>query len=71
RRRRLRHYIIGTPEDAQLAIDRLHLLRYAERFEWSRALQFPPHGIVLNAEQPGEVLRCLHRDSRPTAAGNE
>ncbi len=25
RRRRLRHYIIGLPEDTQMAIDRLHL----------------------------------------------
>ncbi|MBF2084842.1 hypothetical protein, partial [Thermoleptolyngbya sp. C42_A2020_037] len=40
-RRRLRHCIIGLPEDAQLAIDRLHLLRYAERFEWTHALEFP------------------------------
>jgi hypothetical protein len=32
-RRRLRHYIIGLPEDTQIAIDRLHLLRYAERFD--------------------------------------
>ncbi|BAU44742.1 hypothetical protein [Leptolyngbya sp. O-77] len=71
RRRRLRHYIIGLPEDAQLAIDRLHLLRYAERFEWTRALEFPPNGIVLNAEQPGEVLRCLHREVRSNPGANE
>jgi len=59
-RRGLRHYLVGTPEDAQLAIDRLHLLHYAERFEWTRPLQFPENGIVLNAS-PGEVLRYLHR----------
>ncbi|MFQ3617986.1 MAG: hypothetical protein SNJ57_03020 [Cyanobacteriota bacterium] len=71
RRRRLRHYIIDLPEDAQLAIDRLHLLHYAERFEWTRPLQFPQNGIVLNAEQPGEVLRYLHRNSRIDTSANE
>ncbi|GAB4151936.1 MAG: hypothetical protein Fur0046_31440 [Cyanobacteria bacterium J069] len=69
-RRRLRHYIVGLPEDAQMAIDRLHLLHYAERFEWTRALQIPQNGIVINS-RPSEVLRYLHRDSRIDAAGNE
>ncbi|GAB4151273.1 MAG: hypothetical protein Fur0046_30630 [Cyanobacteria bacterium J069] len=69
-RRRLRHYIVGLPEDAQMAIDRLHLLHYAERFEWTRALQIPQNGIVINS-RPGEVLRSLHRDVRSDAAGNE
>ncbi|WP_448602895.1 hypothetical protein [Thermoleptolyngbya sp.] len=63
RRRRLRHYIIGLPEDTQMAIDRLHLLRYAERFEWTRPLQLSENGIVINAS-PGDVLRYLHRASR-------
>jgi len=35
-RRGLRHYLVGTPEETQLAVDRLHLLHYAERFEWTR-----------------------------------
>ena len=69
-RRRLRHYIVGLPEDAQMAIDRLHLLHYAERFEWTRAAQIPQNGIVINS-RPGEVLRYLHRDVRIDAAGNE
>ncbi|GAB4145169.1 MAG: hypothetical protein Fur0046_22770 [Cyanobacteria bacterium J069] len=69
-RRRLRHYLVGTPEDAQLAIDRLHLLHYAERFEWTRPLAMPPNGIVINA-RPGEVLRYLHRELRIEAAGYE
>ncbi|GAB4475144.1 MAG: hypothetical protein OHK0037_36290 [Elainellaceae cyanobacterium] len=70
RRRRLRHYIVGTPEDAQMAIDRLHLLHYAERFEWTRPLQIPQNGILINTSA-GEVLRFLQRDSRIDAAGNE
>ncbi|WP_316790949.1 hypothetical protein [Thermoleptolyngbya oregonensis] len=69
-RRRLRHCIIGLPEDAQMAIDRLHLLRYAERFEWTHALDFPPHGIVLDG-RPGEVLRYLHREIRSNPSANE
>jgi len=69
-RRGLRHYLVGTPADTQLAIDRLHLLHYAERFEWTRPLQVPQNGIVLNAS-PGEVLRYLHRDARLDAARNE
>ncbi|GAB4477791.1 MAG: hypothetical protein OHK0037_39760 [Elainellaceae cyanobacterium] len=69
-RRRLRHYIVGLPEDAQMAIDRLHLLRYAERFEWTRAVQIPQNGIVINS-RPGEVLRYLHRDVRTDAVGDE
>lgn len=28
RHRRLRHYLVGSPEDTQHAIDRLHLLGY-------------------------------------------
>jgi len=71
RRRRLRHYIIGRPEDTQQAIDRLHLLHYAERFEWSRAIQFPQNGIILHTEHPGEVLRCLHREMRGDARADE
>jgi hypothetical protein len=59
-RRGLRHCLIGTPEDTQRAVDRLHLLHYAERFEWTRPLQLPENGIVINAS-PGEVLRYLHR----------
>ncbi|GAB4138588.1 MAG: hypothetical protein Fur0046_13180 [Cyanobacteria bacterium J069] len=69
-RRRLRHYIVGLPADAQLAIDRLHLLHYAERFEWTRAVPIPQAGIIINA-RPGEVLRYLHREVRTDAAGNE
>jgi len=40
-RRGLRHYLVGTPEETQLAVDRLHLLHYAERFEWTRPLATP------------------------------
>ncbi|RMF64105.1 MAG: hypothetical protein D6742_15835 [Cyanobacteria bacterium J069] len=69
-RRRLCHYIVGLPEDAQMAIDRLHLLHYAERFEWTRALQIPQNGIVINP-RPGEVLRSLQREVRIDAVGNE
>ncbi|WP_448604632.1 hypothetical protein [Thermoleptolyngbya sp.] len=69
-RRGLRHYLVGSLEETQMAVDRLHLLHYAERFEWTRPLQVPQNGIILNAI-PGEVLRYLHRDARLDAARNE
>ncbi|WP_225906810.1 MULTISPECIES: hypothetical protein [Thermoleptolyngbya] len=53
-----------------MAIDRLHLLRYAERFEWTRALDLPPYGIILDG-RPGEVLRYLHREIRSNPSANE
>jgi hypothetical protein len=53
-----------------MAIDRLHLLHCAERFEWTRPVQIPQSGIVINANYPGEVLRYLRRDSR-LDAGDE
>jgi hypothetical protein len=34
RPRRLRHYIVGSPEDTRHAIDRLHLLTYIDRVNW-------------------------------------
>lgn len=63
-RRSLRHYIVGQPSDAQQAIDRLHLLHYAERFEWTRALDLPQNSIVINTLYPAEVLRYLRCDVR-------
>ncbi|MFQ3617625.1 MAG: hypothetical protein SNJ57_07220 [Cyanobacteriota bacterium] len=60
RRRRLRLYLVGSPADTQEAVDRLHLLRYAERFEWSRAVSVAEHGILIQPD-PGDVLRYLQR----------
>jgi hypothetical protein len=60
-RRGLRHYLVGTPEDTQLAVDRLHLLHYAERFEWTRPLHFPENGILIQPDA-GDVLRYLQRN---------
>jgi len=62
-RRGLRHYLVGSLEETQMAVDRLHLLHYAERFEWTRPLQLSENGIVINAS-PSDVLRYLHRASR-------
>jgi hypothetical protein len=70
RRRRLRHYLVGAAEDVQMTIDRLHLIHYAERFEWTRALQIPQNGILIHTTS-GEVLRYLQRDSRIDAAERE
>jgi hypothetical protein len=62
--RRLRHYLVGAPEDAQQAIDRLHLLGYLERISWSQAIAIPAHGLIIRPEV-GDVLRYSQRD-RPT-----
>jgi hypothetical protein len=68
---RLRDYIRRPAMPTQIAIDRLHLLHYAERFEWTRPVQISQNGIVINSNYPSEVLRYLHRDVRSDVAENE
>ena len=60
RRERLQHLIIGSPAGVQGAINHLHLLRYAEPFEWSRLFTVPETGLVI-LPQPGEVFSYLLR----------
>jgi hypothetical protein len=64
-RRRLRHYLVGTPDDTQHAIDRLHLLGYLERVNWSHAIDIPENGLIIRPDS-GDVLRYSQRD-RPSA----
>ncbi|NJL55085.1 hypothetical protein HC928_07770 [bacterium] len=59
--RRLRHYIVGSPDDAQKAIDRLHLLGYLERINWSREIAIPETGLLIRPES-GDILRYCQRD---------
>ncbi|GAB4475952.1 MAG: hypothetical protein OHK0037_37380 [Elainellaceae cyanobacterium] len=61
RRRRLRLYLVGSPADTQQAVDRLHLLHYAERFEWSRSVPIAENGILIQPDA-GDVLRYLQRN---------
>ena len=56
----LRHILLGSREGVDEAVKRLHLLRYAEQFEWSREIEIPETGILITPNQ-GEVLRCLAR----------
>ena len=56
----LRHIVLGSREGVDEAVKRLHLLRYAEQFEWSREIEVPETGILITPNQ-GEVLRCLVR----------
>jgi hypothetical protein len=63
--RRLRHYLIGTPDDTQHAIDRLHLLGYLERISWSHAIDIPENGLIIRPDS-GDVLRYSQRD-RPNS----
>ncbi|QKD81166.1 hypothetical protein HPC62_02340 [Thermoleptolyngbya sichuanensis A183] len=59
-RRRLRHYLVGSAEDTQLAIDRLHQIRCAERFEWTPPVSTAENGVILRPD-PGDVLRYMQR----------
>ncbi len=59
-RERLQHVIIGSEEGVRGAINALHLLRYAEPFEWSRLFAVPETGLVI-LPQPGEVFSYLLR----------
>jgi hypothetical protein len=59
-RERLQHLLIGSEDGVQGVINHLHLLRYAERFEWSRLFTIPESGLVI-LPQPGEVFSYLLR----------
>ena len=59
-RERLQHLIIGSEEGVRGAINSLHLLRYAEQFEWSRLFAVPESGLLI-LPQPGEVFSYLLR----------
>jgi hypothetical protein len=65
RRRRLRLYLVGSEADVQSAIDTLHVLSYAERFEWSQAIPIPENGVLIRPDAD-DVLRYLQRYRRPT-----
>ncbi|HEY9876942.1 MAG TPA: hypothetical protein V6D29_00740 [Leptolyngbyaceae cyanobacterium] len=64
-RRRLRLYLVGSDVDTQSVIDSLHILGYAERFEWSRVIAIPENGVVIRPD-PGDVLRYLQRYRSPS-----
>ena len=56
----LRHILLGSREGVDEAVQRLHVLKYAEQFEWSRAIAVPENGLLITPNQ-GEVLRYLVR----------
>lgn len=60
RRRRVRLYLVGSETETQGIIDRLHLLHFTERIEWSRVIAIPENGVVIRPD-PGDVLRYLQR----------
>ncbi|MBD0268632.1 MAG: hypothetical protein ICV77_10105 [Cyanobacteria bacterium Co-bin8] len=60
RRKRLRLYLVGSEADTRSAIDSLHVLGYAERIEWSRAIAIPENGLLIYPD-PGDVLHYLQR----------
>ncbi|MBD2259470.1 hypothetical protein [Pseudanabaena sp. FACHB-2040] len=60
-RKRLRLYLVGSEADAQHAVDTLHVLGFAERFEWTQVIDLPSNGFAVYP-YPGDVLRYLRRD---------
>ena len=60
RRRRLRLYLVGSPDDTQHTIDHLHIWGCIDRAEWSREIGIPEGGILIRPDE-GDVLRYLQR----------
>lgn len=60
-RRRLRHYLVGSPTDTQHVIDRLHLLGYLERIVWSQPVKLSEEGLIIRPN-PGDILRYTQRE---------
>ena len=56
----LRHILLGSHAGVDEAVRQLHVLKYAEQFEWSRAIAVPENVILITPNQ-GEVLRYLVR----------
>ena len=56
----LRHILLGSREGVDEAVKELHVLKYAEQFEWSKPIVVPERGILINPNQ-GDVLRYLVR----------
>ena len=52
---------MGSKEDTQRVIDRLYLLGYLDRLDWSDMVDIPENGIVIRPD-PGDVLRYTERD---------
>ena len=63
RRRRLRLYLVGSPDDTQHTIDHLHIRGCIDRAEWSREIGIPEGGILIRPDE-GDVLRYLQRYRR-------
>ncbi|MBD0337390.1 MAG: hypothetical protein ICV62_18030 [Cyanobacteria bacterium Co-bin13] len=60
-RRRVRLYLVGSEDDTQRVISTLHVLGFAEHFEWTQTVHIPENGFVVYPN-PGDVLRFLRRD---------
>ena len=63
RRRRLRLYLVGSPDDTQHTIKYLHLRGCIERAEWSHEIGIPEGGLIIRPDE-GDVLRYLQRYRR-------
>ena len=63
RRRRLRLYLVGSPDDTLHTIDHLHVRGCVDRGEWSHEIAVPEGGIIIRPDA-GDVLRYIQRYRR-------
>jgi hypothetical protein len=63
---RLRHLVIGSPEEVRATINLLRVLTHAEQATWSQLVTIPRSGILITPEQ-GEVFSLLRRDGQRSA----
>ena len=63
KRRRLRLYLVGSPDDVQHTLDHLHLRGCIERSEWSHEIAIPEGGLIIRPDA-GDVLRYIQRYRR-------
>ncbi len=62
----LHHFLIGSPQGVDAAVERLHLLRYVEHRLWTPHIAIGERGLTITQAE-GQVLRYLVR-SRPRAS---
>lgn len=58
--RRIRHILLGHPDDIRQTIHLLHNLRYVETNQWSPVIEVPEHRLILRPE-PEEMITILMR----------
>lgn len=58
--RRIRHILLGHPDDIHQTIHLLHNLRYVETSQWSPVIEVPDNRLILRP-QADEMITMLMR----------